>query len=89
MKQGKYEQNKVYMKIIIDNFRLQQYKNENDQLVKKIEKSEVEVNDLVQINQVNYNFILVIIHNFYFRYFEMNFQLFKINLINYKLIIIE
>ncbi len=36
-------------------FRAQQYKTENDELHEKNNKSELEINDLVQINQVNYS----------------------------------
>ncbi len=45
---------------IIKNFvilRVQQYKNENDYLVNKIEKTECELNEYIHINQVNDNSI--------------------------------
>ncbi len=34
-------------------FRMQKYKNENELLTNKIDKSECEVNELIQINEVN------------------------------------
>lgn len=48
---------KSFIEKNIDLFRVKQYRNENDALTVKIEKSEVEVNELIQINEVNFLFI--------------------------------